>query len=51
VQLHDLHKDAVVVRQDCLEGIDIDELVAAPIAYQDGLNDNWSVRPAETRHL
>jgi hypothetical protein len=35
----------------CLEGLDIDELMAAPVAYYDGLNDNWGETPKETRHL
>jgi hypothetical protein len=35
----------------CLDGIDIDELMAAPVAYFDGLNDAWDVQPAEVRHL
>ncbi|WP_110032871.1 GFA family protein [Hoeflea marina] len=35
----------------CLEGIDIDELVAAPVTYFDGLNDEWGERPDEVRHL
>jgi hypothetical protein len=35
----------------CLDGIDIDELMAAPVAYFDGLNDAWDARPAEVRHL
>ena len=35
----------------CLDGVDIDELMAAPVAYYDGLNDNWDEAPAETRHL
>jgi hypothetical protein len=35
----------------CLEGVDIDELMAAPVSYYDGLNDNWGEAPAETRHL
>jgi hypothetical protein len=35
----------------CLDGLDIDELVTAPIRYFDGLNDNWGSRPSEVRHL
>lgn len=35
----------------CLDGVDIDELVAAPITYCDGLHDNWDHPPVETRHL
>jgi hypothetical protein len=35
----------------CLEGVDIDELIAAPITYVDQLNDRWRERPAEVRHL
>jgi hypothetical protein len=27
------------------------ELLAAPVHYADGLNDNWMQAPAETRHL
>jgi hypothetical protein len=39
------------VNVSCLDGVDIDELVSAPVAYYDGLNDNWGQAPAETRHL
>lgn len=35
----------------CLEGVDIDELVAAPVTYVDQLNDRWWECPSETRHL
>jgi hypothetical protein len=35
----------------CLDGVDIDELMAALVRYYDGRNDNWGARPAETRHL
>jgi hypothetical protein len=35
----------------CLDGLDIDELMAAPIAYYDGRNDDWHAVPAEVRHL
>jgi len=35
----------------CLEDVDIDELMAAPVNYPDGLNDRWESVPDETRHL
>lgn len=36
---------------NCLDGVDIDELMAAPVSYADGRNDDWGATPAETRHL
>lgn len=35
----------------CLDGVDVDELVNAPITYYDGRNNNWWNKPAEVRHL
>lgn len=35
----------------CLDGVDIDELMSAPVTFYDGLNNNWNETPAETRHL
>lgn len=35
----------------CLDGVDIDELVAAPVTYFDGLNNDWGSTPREVRHL
>lgn len=35
----------------CLDGVDIDELMAAPVDYFDGLNNAWHARPVEVRHL
>jgi hypothetical protein len=35
----------------CLDCVDIDALLAAPISYYDGLHDNWGSTPAEVRHL
>jgi len=34
-----------------LEGVDVDELVAAPIVYQDGLHDHFDEAPADMRLL
>jgi hypothetical protein len=39
------------VNVNCLDDVEIDELVSAPIKYVDGRNDNWKSPPAETRHL
>ena len=35
----------------CLDGVDVDELIAAPVAYRDGRGDDWGSVPTETRHL
>ena len=35
----------------CLENIEPQELINAPIIYVDGRNNNWHMPPAETRHL
>jgi hypothetical protein len=35
----------------CLDDIDISEFLAAPVAYYDGLNDDWANSPAEVGHL
>jgi len=37
------------IRVSCLEGVDIDELVSAPITYFDGQNDDYQSAPAEIR--
>ena len=39
------------VRVNCLDGVDIDELVKAPITYYDGAHDKYDSPPAEIRHL
>lgn len=35
----------------CLDGVDIDELMAAPVTYSDGRNNDWGSTPSEVRHL
>jgi hypothetical protein len=43
--------DYVSINLACLDDLDPAELVAAPVKYFDGRNDNWWNAPAETRHL
>jgi hypothetical protein len=35
----------------CLDGLDLDELMAAPVTFYDGLNDAWEKTPNEAQHL
>jgi hypothetical protein len=35
----------------CIEDVDVDALIAAPVRYCDGLHDNWASAPRETRNL
>lgn len=35
----------------CLDGVDIEELMSAPVSYCDGLNNDWGAVPSEVRHL
>jgi hypothetical protein len=41
----------VSINVAALDDLDPAELVAAPVRYCDGRNDNWWNPPAETRHL
>ncbi len=39
------------VAVNCLEGVDMDEVMAAPLTHADGLHDRWDRVPDEVRHL
>ena len=39
------------VNAAALDNVSVSELVAGPVAYLDGLHDNWDNAPDETRHL
>jgi hypothetical protein len=43
--------DLYAVRLACLDDVEADELIRAPVSYADGRNNNWWSPPAETRHL
>jgi hypothetical protein len=39
------------IRVNCLDNVQVEELLDAPVKYYDGANDNYKAAPAETRHL
>lgn len=41
----------VAVTVASLDDLPVEDLIAAPVRYIDGRNDNWTTPPAETRHL
>lgn len=43
--------DFVCINIACLDGVDDEELIAAPIAYEDGRRDDWGHPPADARVL
>lgn len=43
--------DFVSIALACLDDVDAQELIDAPVKYFDGLNNNWFNKPAEIRHL
>ena len=46
-----LGRPYVNVSVACLEDVEVADLIAAPVRYCDGLNDDWASTPKETRHL
>ena len=43
--------DYVSINLACLDNLEPAELLAAPVRYMDGRNNDWFSEPAETRHL
>lgn len=43
--------DYVSVHLAALDDLPVDDLVAAPVRYMDGLHDDWQNTPNQTRHL
>jgi hypothetical protein len=43
--------DYVSVQLASLDNLDLKELVAAPIRFADGRNNDWGAAPQEVRHL
>jgi hypothetical protein len=43
--------DFYSIQVSCLDDAAPDEIIAAPVSYSDGRNNNWQSPPAETRHL
>lgn len=43
--------DFVSISVNTLDDLDVAELLAGPLTFGDGLNNNWWNAPAETRHL
>ena len=43
--------DYVSINLACLDDVEPQQLIDAPLRYADGRHDNWMSPPAETRHL
>jgi hypothetical protein len=46
-----LGRPYVNVSVACLEDVEVTELIASPVSFCDGLNNDWASTPKETRHL
>jgi len=49
--IEEMGGDFVSVKLCCLDQVNPEELVSAPVMYCDGRANNWWNPPAETRHL
>ncbi|PNV74388.1 GFA family protein [Leptospira inadai] len=49
--IEEIGGDFVSIYLSALDSMDPSELIAAPLWYSDGLNNNWRNPPAESRHL
>jgi hypothetical protein len=51
VHMQQIGGEHVAVQVAALDDVDPKELIAAPIRYGDGRNNDWGKAPEETRHL
>lgn len=49
--IEEIGGDYVSISLACLDDVEPQELIDAPLRYSDGRHDNWMATPAETRHL
>jgi hypothetical protein len=49
--IEEIGGDFVSVSVACLDDVEPQELIDAPLRFSDGRHDNWMSAPAETRHL
>lgn len=49
--IEEIGGDYVSINLACLDDVDPQELIEAPLRFSDGRNNNWMSAPAETRHL
>jgi len=49
--IEEIGGDFVSVSVACLDDVEPQELIDAPLRYSDGRHDHWMSAPAETRHL